>query len=231
MSLHSVKRESVVTEIYNQMKEQIINGEWKLGSKIPSENELSKQFEVSRNTIRSAIQHLKAINVVTTVQGQGTFVVESLNENLVDSFIPTMLLSKEDILEILEFRQTVEMGSVMLACKRGNEGDIDKIRESLEGMINNRKDYKVFSLADYQFHLNIARASGNKIFTMVMVKLEEVLYKHFVEMNRDLGPEMSLENHEKIFRAIEKNDGQSAAIFMRENIEKSINKLEEQLKK
>ena len=229
MSLHSVKRESVVTEIYTQMKEQIINGEWKLGSKIPSENELSQQFEVSRNTIRSAIQHLKAINILTTVQGQGTFVVESLNENLVDSFIPSMVLSKEDILEILEFRQTVEMGSVMLACKRASKKEIEQIRQSLEGMVKNRKDYKVFSLADYQFHLNIAKASGNKIFTMVMVKLEEVLYKHFVEMNRDLGPEMSLQNHEKIFKAIENSEAENAAIFMRENIEKSIKKLEGQL--
>ena len=62
-----------------------------------------------------------------------------------------------------------------------------------------------------------------------MVKLEEVLYKHFVEMNRDLGPEMSLQNHEKIFKAIENSEAENAAIFMRENIEKSIKKLEGQL--
>lgn len=46
------------TEIYEYLKNKILNDEFKSGEKLPSENELTSLFEVSRNTVRRAINQL-----------------------------------------------------------------------------------------------------------------------------------------------------------------------------
>jgi GntR family transcriptional regulator, transcriptional repressor for pyruvate dehydrogenase complex len=223
MGIKAIEKVNVADKVYEQMKENIINGEWSPKDKIPSENELCRLFNVSRNTVRSAIQKLKAIGVLTTRQGQGTFVCDSIIDNFVDNFIPLVYLDKNEILEILEFRKIIEIESIGLTAIKASKQDIAKIRHNLDNMIANRGDYKKYSIADYQFHLSIARASQNKIYYRVMLRLKDVLYSHFEEMNEDLGPELSVENHKKIFKAIEIRDPKLAKYLLKETIELSIN--------
>lgn len=202
MAIRSAKRGGIVSEIYNQMKELIISGEWGLGERIPSENELSRQFEVSRNTIRSAIQHMRALGMLGARHGQGTYVVSSISENRAETMIPTISLSQSDILDILDFRKTMEMGNVALATERADKDDLKKLRKAFETMVENQHDYLMLALADFQFHLNIAKASKNKFYTLLMIRLEEILYRHFVDMNSEMGSGNSIEIHGKILAAI-----------------------------
>jgi len=220
-----IERRNVVDMAYEQMKELIINGEWRPGSKIPSENELKDMLNVSRNTVRSAIQKLKTLGVLETRQGQGTFVCKSASAVFVNSFMPFISLSKDDILGILEFRKTIEIESVGLAAKRRDWADLELIKAAVDEMVQSKDDFVRYSVADYQFHLSIARASKNKIFYMVLKYLKDVLYSHFEDMNKELGAEMSVENHLKIYEAIRDGDSQAAKLHMKNNIELSINKL------
>ena len=48
MAIYKISRESISDQVFGQMKELILEGEWKPGEKIPSENELAQQFGVSR---------------------------------------------------------------------------------------------------------------------------------------------------------------------------------------
>ena len=48
----------VYIQIHNQLRENIENGHWKVGQKIPAERELAAEFGVSRMTLRQAIQTL-----------------------------------------------------------------------------------------------------------------------------------------------------------------------------
>ncbi|WHH61296.1 FadR/GntR family transcriptional regulator [Petroclostridium sp. X23] len=223
MGIKSIGRKNVVDEVYAQMRELILSGEWPPNSKIPSENELSRAFDVSRNTIRNAIQKLKTMGVLITKQGEGSFVCGSTAENIAESFIPVICLNKKEIIEILEFRKIIEIESVGLAAIKGNEQDINTIKQYLNMMSNALQDYRQYSIADYQFHLSIAKASQNSILYSVMIKLEELIYSHLEEMNKDLGPAMSIENHKKIFNAIKDREPELARLLLKENIELSIN--------
>ncbi len=218
-------RASLVDEVFEQMKELIISGEWGPCAQIPSESELSTLFNVSRTTIRNAIQKLKTIGVLTTKQGQGTFVRHTITDNLAENLIPMVFLDNDNILEILEFRITIEMASASLAAERAGDDDIQRIQAVFEVMSESIENYTRYSIADYQFHLNIARASKNTIFYQAMLKLKDVLYSHFEEMNREFGPAMSIENHRKILAAITSKDPQLASRLMKENIELSIKTL------
>jgi len=220
-----IEKRNVVDMAYEQMKELIINGDWRPGSKIPSENELKEMLNVSRNTIRSAIQKLKTLGVLETRQGQGTFVCKSASESFVNGFMPIISLSKKDILEILEFRKTIEIESVGLAAERRDNEDIGAIKAAVDEMVESRNDFRKYSVADYKFHLSIAKASKNKIFHMVLKYLKDVMYSHFEDMNKELGAEMSVDNHLKIYEAIRDGDPQKARQYMKSNIESTISEL------
>nr|WP_094551660.1 galactonate dehydratase [Petroclostridium xylanilyticum] len=99
--IKSIQKKNVVDEVYAQMKELIVNGDWEPDSKIPSEHELAKSFNVSRNTVRSAIQKLSAIGVLITRQGQGTFVCKSIINTIKEYVIGRSAGDIEDIWQVL----------------------------------------------------------------------------------------------------------------------------------
>ncbi len=79
---------NTILPIYYQIKQTIknwiLNKEFSLGEKIPSENELAEKFKVSRLTVRQAISQLVQEGFLQSRRGEGTFVTE--NEGLISSF-------------------------------------------------------------------------------------------------------------------------------------------------
>ncbi|MFC6314349.1 GntR family transcriptional regulator [Lapidilactobacillus achengensis] len=64
----------VYIKIHNQLKRDIESGIWKVGDRIPSERALSVQFQVSRMTLRQALQTLVEEGILERRVGAGTFV-------------------------------------------------------------------------------------------------------------------------------------------------------------
>ena len=73
MQITPIQKVNVVEEIFDQLQSMLIEGTWKPGDKIPSENELSETFGVSRMTIRQALQKMKALGLIETRSGSGSF--------------------------------------------------------------------------------------------------------------------------------------------------------------
>ncbi|MBF8436207.1 FadR family transcriptional regulator [Halanaerobiaceae bacterium Z-7014] len=203
---NAIKKLNLVDEVYERMKEKIVSREWEPGQKIPSENELAETYNVSRNTIRNAIQKLKGLNIVVTKQGEGTFLKEDLNSNLISNAIPTIFLNEKDIIDVLEFRSIIEKENARLAAIRANKSDIEEIEYSLNKMIENKNDYKEYTLWDYTFHLNIAKASKNKILYQTMLRLKDILLTHLKEMNKNGDFDKSIKGHKKLYFAIKNKD-------------------------
>ena len=72
--IKTINRQSASDQVYRQMKHLIDTRAWPPGYKIPSENELAKQFGVSRMTIRAATQRLKAFGLLSIRSGSGSYV-------------------------------------------------------------------------------------------------------------------------------------------------------------
>ncbi|RCW50614.1 FadR/GntR family transcriptional regulator [Halanaerobium sp. ST460_2HS_T2] len=215
--MDTIKKINLVDEVYKKMKEKILSGEWEPGEKIPSENELSEKFGVSRNTIRNAIQKLKGLNVIKTRQGQGTFLSENLNSSIVSSIIPDMIFSNDEMLDVLEFRSIIEKENARLAAIRAEAEDIQEIKKALDQMVKHQDDYKEYSLWDYKFHLNIAKASKNKILHQTMLRLKDILFHHLEEMNKQGNFKKSIEGHKKLYSAIKNKDPELAVNLSEED--------------
>lgn len=225
----SISKTNIVEEVFNQLENMIRSGKWKPGDKLPSENELSKQFDVSRNTLRSALQKLKGMGVIVTHQGQGTFVSDSAVDNVLNSILPPLMLSNEEVLELAQFRKTVEMGSVYHAAINRDEKQLQKIKGALDHMRNSLDDYVEHAKADYQFHVAVAEASGNRYFLRMYKILEDVIYEHFLKMSHDLGTEISISGHEMIYKAIADKDPEMAQLLTSRNIGMSLHMLKERI--
>lgn len=223
MHIKSIKRKSVSEEVFDQIKDNIVKGVWKEAEKIPSENELCKIFNVSRVSVRSAIQKLQAVGILTTNQGQGSFVSTSMSGNILNGFIPLLNINTEEFRDILEFREALEFKSIDLAVDRATEADLSKVGDALENMIKHRENYKEFTRFDYEFHLNIVKASKNKIFISIMQSYKSIFINYLEEMNKVYQTkDMSLENHKNIYEALLKGDNQRAKSIIRKSMDTNL---------
>ncbi|KIS04321.1 GntR family transcriptional regulator [Paucilactobacillus wasatchensis] len=68
-------------QVYNQLLSMIKNGSFAPGAKLPSEESMSNDFNVSRVTLRTALSLLKEDNVIKSIHGQGHYVTEKQESN------------------------------------------------------------------------------------------------------------------------------------------------------
>ncbi|GMQ57957.1 GntR family transcriptional regulator [Vallitalea sediminicola] len=61
-------------QIANNIKTRIINGEWNIGERIPSEFEFTSEYNVSRVTIRQSLANLEKDNIIYKIRGKGVYV-------------------------------------------------------------------------------------------------------------------------------------------------------------
>ena len=133
--LHTFKRKDISEQVFDELLNQITSGTWKPGEKIPSENELTKAMNVSRITIRAAIQKLATMDLVETHQGKGTFVKKFTTTNYLKSLAPMILLSQDDMKYIIEYRRILDVGIVDLYMKNVTDENIKRLEEDLMNMI------------------------------------------------------------------------------------------------
>lgn len=208
MTLKSVQKHNIVDVIYEQMKKNIQDGIWEPGCKLPSEPVLTATFQVSRVSVRSAVQKLRDLGVVVTHHGKGTYVTRDVTRyGAFNNNQPILHLSQEEFDHMRVFRQTVEFRCMELAVQNATDDDIKELEKALNRMLVNKDDYKKYSLADYDFHLAIVKASHNSIFIHVMESLKGIYVYYLEELNRVLGITLeSVEAHIKVFMALKNRD-------------------------
>ena len=127
MPIQPINRQFVSEQVYEQLKHQLLTGEWKPGDKIPSENELAAAFGVSRVTVRHALQKLTALGLIETRVGEGAFVKEIKPGIYMNNMYPLVYLGKDSVVEVMEFRTIIEVGAAGMAAERITDKDIEKL--------------------------------------------------------------------------------------------------------
>ncbi|MFB9279622.1 FadR/GntR family transcriptional regulator [Cohnella cellulosilytica] len=203
----AIEKKNIVDDVFEQIKDKIVSETWKAGQKIPSENELCSMFNISRVSIRSAVQKLRDLGLITTRHGKGSFVSDRASSFDIHMTAPIMNLSEKEFLDIMEFRELLETKCIELAVLRADDNDIAAIEQAFNDMKAYQNDYSKYSLADYQFHLAIVKASKNELFVHIMNRIKNVYYYHLKELNRVIADmEDSLSGHSKQLEAIKSRD-------------------------
>ncbi|GHV39388.1 GntR family transcriptional regulator [Spirochaetia bacterium] len=225
-NIKKIKAESLRTQVYAKLKEQLIAGVWKDGEKLPSEYKLCEMFGVSRVTIRAAIQQLGILGLVETKQGGGTSVKIASYAEQFNTLHPVMPVQKnQDLITILEYRKIVEKGTIALAQEKSTPEDILELENIYQKMQNSVGNLNDFSEADILFHYKLGEISRNPIIIKVYRLIWEMLSVAMEDITHIQGIEFGLKYHRLLIDAIKNRDKARCEELMEEHIEKTIQKV------
>lgn len=147
--------------------DRIRAGQLATGDKLPTEAAIMAEFEVSRTVVREAISKLQAAGLVETRHGIGTFVL-GLGEGGAFRIAPEQMATLKDVVAVLELRIGVETEAAALAAQRRSATQLGLMREALAAFAAAAEAGRDAVAADFQFHLEIARATGNPHYEQLM---------------------------------------------------------------
>lgn len=229
MRTERVKRITIGEQVYEQLKERILRREWTPGEKLPSENELSENFGVSRITIRQAIQKMATLGIVETKFGDGTYVLPYTPGMVMNNIIPFAYLGENSLLEVLEFRKVIEAPTAELAAQKATNQDIRSIENIYQRMLFMRDCKSGFFQADFDFHLEIANITNNSLIINTYTILQNVLKVAMEKIVDVRGHEHGIYYHRLIIDAMKSRDSQSCRKVMEDHINDTYDSMVELL--
>src|SRR3954469_14668834 len=144
-----------------KIKELISSGEFSAGDRLPTERELTRQFGVSRSSLREAVRALALVGVLEPRVGDGTYVTTLEPDQLLTGIGFVSDLAKADsLLEIHQVRRILEPEATRLATPRLTEDDFERLHECVSWM-EAADSVAAFIEADTAFHRVILNACGN----------------------------------------------------------------------
>ncbi len=224
MQIHPVKKLNISDQVYEQLKEQLINGVWKQGDKIPSENELVALFDVSRVTVRQALSKLITLGLLETRQGEGTFVKEITPGVYMKELIPYIYLNKDSFREVLEFRLVVEVETAGIAAQKITEKDIARLERCLNRMIKYKDELEKYVYEDLHFHMIIAKSTQNTLIIQVNNIVREIIRETIKNVTEEIGIEVGLKYHKLLIDSFKLRDSEMAKNMMREHLQQAVEK-------
>lgn len=118
-----IVKSSISRQIAEQLREAIVDGRFKIGDRLPTEDELAQRYGVSRPSVREALKGLAAQNLVRARRGPsgGNFVIQPSHEGLAESLSASATLlvgmGALDISEIMEARRALQGSCLKLVVK------------------------------------------------------------------------------------------------------------------
>ncbi len=207
------------------LADRIRDGTLAAGAKLPREADLMTEFGVSRTVVREAISRLQAAGMVETRHGIGSFVV-GLGDASAFRVSAGQLGTLQDVIAVLELRIAVETESASLAAQRRTAENLAAMAAasaSFEAAVEAGRDAVG---PDFQFHLEIARATQNARFTDLMNTLGGMMIPR-ARLEGEDAPASAQRldylrqvhaEHRAILVAIERQDPDAARAAMRTHL-------------
>ena len=200
----------------------IVTGEMAVGMKLPTEQALSEQFQVSRPILRQALKQLREDGVVVSRQGSGSFVHRRPDGAVLD-FAPVGSIA--DIQRTFEFRAAIEGEAAYIAAQRRTEADLVGLKAALDELDRCVRENEIGVTADEAFHKNVCAASDNHYFLAARASMNSNILMG-LNLTRSLSltkPQERMvlvqKEHYAIYDAIVASDRNAARDAMRSHVE------------
>ncbi|MBU5316684.1 FadR family transcriptional regulator [Clostridium bornimense] len=196
------------------------------GDKLPNENDLSKELNISRTTLREAIRILVTNGVLEIKRGLGTFVrtdisVENLNE------LNPLSMAKVDAKDLYEMRLIFEPEAAYLATIRATDDELKRIIDlgkRIEEKIKNREDR---TEVEQEFHRSIAKATHNEFMNKLMPVIYEAIDKGvLLSEEKEVAIQDTIIDHRMIIEFMQARNAEGAKNAMKIHILHAIKELE-----
>lgn len=219
-NITTIRIETPVDKIINQLKNLIKTGQLKPGDRLPAERVLAEKFGVGRGYIREAILKLEFYGLLKTSPQSGTYVA-GFSLKILDSIISDIVnFNKDDFASLIEARYYMEINAAKLAAERRTEANIELLKEALvefDAKIS-RGQHAVEE--DMLFHIRIARATKNTVIeSMILIIIPDLIkIKNMTDSDICKEKSYTIGQHHKILEAIIKQDIDGAGDAMAEHL-------------
>ena len=218
---NNLDRERIVLE---HLREQIVSGKLKAGTKLPSERALGRTLEVSRGYVRKALAKLEHYGLIRTFPQRGTLVA-GLGSKAISGLIASIGSLDEDFgpAELFEIRALLESFAARRAAERANPvGAAEILKWHSEFLAKANAGQRALE-EDHLFHLAIAKASDNP----VCLALTSYFTPQIISLNADFAEsdpdrfQRTFKEHDSIVRAILAGDAEASETAMRRHMEEA----------
>jgi GntR family transcriptional regulator, transcriptional repressor for pyruvate dehydrogenase complex len=213
-----IKQKKISTKIVEQIKSLILNGDLRPGEILPPERELMKSLNVSRPSLREALNSLRGMGFIET-QRNRTIIKSLASGRMLE---PLHHLLKEDIgtaYNLIEVRKAIETWSAYFAAERATDSDINRIEKCVSSMKTKIDEGISVVKEDADFHLAISEAAHNIIQTHLMFSIYDILKESLRKHYENMELLDTYSQHCKVVDAIKKRDAPLARRRMLEHLE------------
>ena len=168
-----IKKVSVVDQVSEALKDNILNHTWEPGDKLPSEGDLADTFGVNRLSVRMALQKLNTLGLLETRVGDGTYVRKFSMAPYMNE-IADIYMDEKHLNDVRELRNLLEGEAMRIAVSSSTEEEREELRQCYEQYEEKRSQLKEdvdnerlmdeLAEADFEFHHQVIRMSHNDLY-------------------------------------------------------------------
>jgi DNA-binding FadR family transcriptional regulator len=220
---------SLVSRAMEAVKAHIRDAELRVGDTLPGEGYFAEQLGVSRAVMREAFGALAALKLIDVANGRRAKVGALDGSIIAVSLDHALSTSQIKVADVWDVRRTIEMRTAALAARNATPAQAGRITALAEAMGKDDRPHDQTTSDDIDFHLAIAEASGNELFSQIVgsfVPLMRVAVpkawstRHTDEQRSDI-----LERHRRLARAIANGDPDEAERSMAAHFDEAIGAL------
>jgi GntR family transcriptional regulator, transcriptional repressor for pyruvate dehydrogenase complex len=205
----SSRRPRLHDEVSRALLAMMRRGELAVGERLPPEPELAEAFQVSRGTLRAAVQELTLLGFLEVRQGAGTFVRHPDKYDLAQPF-QVLLASKPQLAgDLLQLRHLLEPEIARLAALTCDPADAERLQALVEEQDQLARNGSRLAKEDLQFHHEIAKIAGNSLVTNILEMMYQLLQEQGYQGSKATETE-TVKQHRAIVQAISQQDGEAA---------------------
>lgn len=211
-----VRRAKLTTLILDQLRQFVITHGLVENDRLPPERDLAIRLQVSRPTLRNALNWLHDREALRRVQGGGTF----LQSNFLDVIAEYEGENAPSTNwgEVCEARLIIEPTLARMAAERITSRDLEMLCVELRRGAQRIADESGFRRHELQFHMRLAQVAGNGVMCGVLEPLLTRVTTVAGRNHHNHDPRRSMNDHQCIVDAITRRDGHAAAQYMTDHL-------------
>jgi len=222
MSFASVKQNRIAVEIVNQLKAAILSGRFRPGERLPTERELTQQFQVSRVVVREALRELAIKGLVNILQGPagGAYVTDLSFDHLNNAFLDLFLYNKLSVSELIQTRILIESEIARLAATHVDARFGDRLKAALASEQSVASSQANFISNRLMVHHILAEMSANRLLQAIATSLFRLTADVILEVKPEQAIVHRTEEHAKMVAAVLSRQPEAAAAAMQNHLER-----------
>lgn len=227
---YTAQKKKLYETVIEQVDRLLSSGDYAVGDKLPSIDELSRLFSTSKPTLREAFSVLASTGVLEISHGRGVFIKSLAIRTKQAAVADFSEVTGTNLLHWLEFRRTIETESAALAAERRTDADVARLEQLVDAIGAKLDAGENAEDKDYEFHVAIANATRNPIYANALKTQTHALqHRIFEDVRQSVTVParklLIMQEHRKILDSIKKQDAVRARRAMETHLLNAERKL------